>query len=152
MSWLYCNYQSVLLQKKKKKRFYLFIFREGKGERKRRKTSMCGCPSHIPSWGPGLQPRYVPQTGSQLAPLWFASTQSTEPHQVGPNMCSLIPSPFHLFPQSHCHQTILCIYDSISGLLVCLVCLFLASVVDRYVFIAILLFIILILFLLKKSL
>ena len=36
------------------KRFYLFIFREGKGERKRgRETSMCGCPLRVPYWGPG---------------------------------------------------------------------------------------------------
>ena len=38
-----------------------FIFREGKGERKRgRETSMCGCLSHAPYWGPSLQPRHVP--------------------------------------------------------------------------------------------
>ena len=41
---------------------YLFIFqREGKGGRKRgRETSMCGCFSYVPYWGPGLQPRHVP--------------------------------------------------------------------------------------------
>ena len=40
---------------------FLFIFREGKGGRKRgRETSMCGCLSHAPYWGPGLQPRHVP--------------------------------------------------------------------------------------------
>ena len=33
------------------KRFYLFIFREEKGGRKRgRETSMCGCLSHAPYW------------------------------------------------------------------------------------------------------
>ena len=42
------------------KRFYLF-FREWKGERTRgRETSMCGCLSHAPYWGPGPQPRHVP--------------------------------------------------------------------------------------------
>ena len=35
-------------------RFDLFIFREGKGGRKRgRETSMCGCLLHAPYWGPG---------------------------------------------------------------------------------------------------
>ena len=43
------------------KRFYLFIFREGKGRRKRgRETSLCGCRQSAPHWGPGLQPRHVP--------------------------------------------------------------------------------------------
>ena len=39
----------------------LFIFREGKGGRKRgRETSLCGFLLHTPYWGPGLQPRHVP--------------------------------------------------------------------------------------------
>ena len=61
------------------KRFYLFIFRERKGGRKRgRETSMCGCLSCTPHWGPGSQPKHVPQ----LATLWFtAGSQSTELHQ-----------------------------------------------------------------------
>ena len=45
------------------KRFiYLLTFRtEGKGGRKRRReTSMCGCLSRAPNWGPGSQPRHVP--------------------------------------------------------------------------------------------
>ena len=49
-------------------RSYLFIFREGKGRRKRgRETSMCGCLSHAPYWGSGLQPSHVPETGSQTS-------------------------------------------------------------------------------------
>ena len=53
------------------KRFFhkklLFIFREGKGGRKRGgETSMCGCLSCAPSWGPGLQPRHVP-TGNRIS-------------------------------------------------------------------------------------
>ena len=44
-----------------KKRFYLFIFREGKGGRKRgREIAMCGCVLCAPYWGSGLQPRHVP--------------------------------------------------------------------------------------------
>ena len=43
------------------KRFYLFIFREGKGGRKReRETSMCGCLLHVLYWGPGPQPTPEP--------------------------------------------------------------------------------------------
>ena len=68
-----------------KKRFYLFIFREGKGGRKRgRETSMCGCLSGGAHWGPGPQPRHVPWLGIELATLWFpACVQLTEVHQPG---------------------------------------------------------------------
>ena len=60
--------------------FILFIFkvlfiyfqREGKGRRKRgRETSMCGCVSHAPSWGPGMQPRHVPRLGIEPVTPWF---------------------------------------------------------------------------------
>ena len=45
---------------------FIYFFRERKGGRKRgREASMCGCLSHTPHWGPGLQPRYVPWTGNQ---------------------------------------------------------------------------------------
>ena len=38
----------------------LFVFREGKGGKKRgREISVCGCLSRGPHWGPGLQPRHV---------------------------------------------------------------------------------------------
>ena len=38
-----------------------FIFREGKGGRKReRESSMCGCLLSTPYQGPALQPRHVP--------------------------------------------------------------------------------------------
>ena len=43
------------------KKIYLFIFREGKGGRKRgRETSMHSCLLRAPYWGPGPQPRHVP--------------------------------------------------------------------------------------------
>ena len=52
----------------------------------------------------------------------------------------LIPSPLHPFPHttlpSGNHQNVLHIHDSVSVLLVYLVC-FLDSIVDKYVFIAI---------------
>ena len=58
-------------------RFYLFIFREGKGGWKReRETSMCGCLPHTPYWGPGPQPRHVPWLGIELETLWLAGQHS----------------------------------------------------------------------------
>ena len=67
----------------------------------------------------------------------------------------LIPSSLHPFSHipfpSGNHQNPLHIHDSVPVLLVCLVC-FLHSIVDRHIFFAILLFIILILFFLNKSL
>ena len=61
------------------------------------------------------------------------------------------PIPHNLLTSGNCQNT-LHIHDSVSVLLVCLVC-FLDSIVDRYVFIAILLFIVLIFyFCLSKSL
>ena len=45
---------------------------------------MCGCLFHVPNWGPGPQPRHVPQLGVELAPFGSqASAQPTEPHQPG---------------------------------------------------------------------
>ena len=67
----------------------------------------------------------------------------------------LIPSPLDPFPHTSLPsanlQNALCIQDSISVLLVCLVC-FLDLIVDRYVFIDILLFIVFTFFFLNKSL
>ena len=51
------------------KRFYLFIFR---GRNRGRETSMCGCLSCAPHWGPGPQPRHVPWLGIEPVTLWFA--------------------------------------------------------------------------------
>ena len=51
------------------KRFYLLIFREGKGGRE---TSMCGCLSSTPYWGPGPKPRHVPWLGIEPVTLCFA--------------------------------------------------------------------------------
>ena len=65
-----------------KNRFYLLLERrEGK---RGREASMCGCLSHGPRWGPGLQPRHVLWLGIELATLWFTvRAQSTELHQPG---------------------------------------------------------------------
>ena len=51
----------------------LFIFR---GDVKERETSMCGCLSHAPYWGPGLQPRHVPWLGIEQVTLWFSGWHS----------------------------------------------------------------------------
>ena len=58
-------------------KYYLFVFRERKGGKKRGKeTSMCCCLSHASHWGPGLQPRHVPWLGIELATLWFTGRHS----------------------------------------------------------------------------
>ena len=62
---------------------YLFLERgEGK-EKGRTETSMYSCLSCTPNWWCGLQPRLVLWLGIEPMTLWFASTQSTEPHQPG---------------------------------------------------------------------
>ena len=46
-----------------KQLFYLFIYlflERGEGRETERETSMCGCLSCAPYWGPGPQPRHVP--------------------------------------------------------------------------------------------
>ena len=65
--------------------FYLFIFTEGKGGRKRgRETSMCGCLSHVPHRGPSQQPSMCAEWESNQQLFGSqASTQSTDPHQPG---------------------------------------------------------------------
>ena len=54
-----------------------FIFREGKGGRKRgTEISMCSCLSCGPHWGPGPQPRHMPWLGIEPVTLWFAGWHS----------------------------------------------------------------------------
>ena len=79
-----CVFTSLLI-----KRFYLFIFREGKGGRKRvRETSMCGCLSSYSTGVLACNPGMCPDWESNWWPFGSqASAQSTEPHQPGP--CSL---------------------------------------------------------------
>ena len=54
----------------------LFTEREREGERGR-ETSMCGCLSHTPHWGPGPHPRQVPWPGNEPATLWFEGRRSS---------------------------------------------------------------------------
>ena len=45
---------------------------------------MCGCFSHTPYWGPGPQPRHVPDWKSNQRPFGLqGGAQSTAPHQPG---------------------------------------------------------------------
>ena len=82
--------------------------------------------------------------------LYFASLYS-----VTTNLYFLIPHPFWSVPQyfpSGNHQNVLCIYDSVTVLLLCLFCS-LDSIVDRHISVAILLFICFIFFIfLRKAL
>ena len=119
---------------------FIYFYREGKGRRKRgRETSMCGCLSHAPYWGPGLQPRHVPWLGIELETLWFTGRHPIHwatparaiilltvflmlyflypcDYSVTTNLYFLIPSPFSASPPtsrpSGNHQSVLCIYES----------------------------------------
>ena len=70
---------------------YLFF------ERKRgRETSMCGCLSCTPNWGPGPQSRHMPYWESNWQPFGSqANAQSTDPHQPG------LSCPFCLMDSHH---------------------------------------------------
>ena len=67
--------------------FYLFIFREEKGGRKRRREkSMCGLPFACPLLGAWPATQACALTGNWTCAWlfgWQASSQSTEPHQPG---------------------------------------------------------------------
>ena len=53
-----------------KKILFIYLFLErGEGREKERETSMCGCFSHAPYWGPGPQPRDVPLLGIEPVTL-----------------------------------------------------------------------------------
>ena len=69
----------------------LFIFREGKGGRKGgRETSVCGCLSCTPHWGPPCNPGTCCDWELNQQPFGSqAGAQSTEPHQPGPNLYTL---------------------------------------------------------------
>ena len=64
---------------------FLFLLRKDKGGRKKgRETSMCGCLSSAPYWGPDCNPGMFPDWESNQPPFGsLASSQSTDPHQPG---------------------------------------------------------------------
>ena len=55
--------------------FSLFL-EKGDVREKRREIALCGCLSHAPTWGPGLQPRHVSWVGLELVTPWFAGWHS----------------------------------------------------------------------------
>ena len=67
------------------KKSYLFIFREGKGGRKRgRETSMCGYLLSTPYGNLAHNPGMCPDWESNQQPFGLqAGAQSAEPHQPG---------------------------------------------------------------------
>ena len=118
---------------------FIYLFLAGKGGRKRgRETSVCGCLSRAPSWGPDPQPRHVPWLGIELATFGLqASTPSTEPHQPGPHSISyslLINASFKWFtkqiPQHRGSLSMgLFIWNQVSWLWYrCHICLFIQDV------------------------
>ena len=54
---------------------YLFLDR-GEGRKREKETSMCGCLSCAPYWGPGPQPRHLPWLGIEPATHWFTGWHS----------------------------------------------------------------------------
>ena len=56
---------------------------------------MCGCLSHAPYWGPGLQPTHVPWLGIKPATLWFSGQHSI--HWATPARASLSIFKSHCF-------------------------------------------------------
>ena len=118
-------------------------------------------PTHLAPHTPSLSQFFPPlfMSMGHVYVIWLLHflycTLHPHDYSVTTYLYFLIPSPLYPFPHSPLpsgnHQNILCIHDSISFILVCLVC-FLDSIVDRFVFFAILLFIILIFFFLYKSL
>ena len=76
--WTLCPYVIwICVFKFFEKIFCLFLYR-GEGREKGRETSVCGCLSHAPYWGPGLQPMLVPWLGIERVTLWFAGLHSVQ--------------------------------------------------------------------------
>ena len=91
----------------KKKRFYLYIFRESgrEGEKKGgkhqwRRDTWISCFSYIPDWGPGPQSRHVPWLG--IEPMTFQFTRQCSTHWATSarhvicdteHLCPLFPLP-----------------------------------------------------------
>ena len=92
---------------------YLFIFRErvSEGERKGEKHQCVVASCMPPNWGPGLQPRHVPQLGIEQVTLCFTVQRSihwaiptrapililTSPYLFCTNPLCLFPVPFPSF-------------------------------------------------------
>ena len=58
------------------KNLFIYFLERGEGREKARTTSVPGCLSYAPYWGPGPQPRHVPWLGIEPATLCFAGRHS----------------------------------------------------------------------------
>ena len=67
----FCYFVFLKARFLKKDFIYLFLGREEGRKKRGRETSMCGCLSPAPHWGPGPQPRPVPWLGIEPVTLWF---------------------------------------------------------------------------------
>ena len=79
----------------------LFLYREGEGGRTRgRETSMCGCLSHPPYWGP-VQQLMCPRLGIEPVTFWFAGRHSI--HRATPARQKLthFKIDYHVYPHSN---------------------------------------------------
>ena len=54
------------------------------GRKRGKETSMCGCLSCPPYWGPGLQPRHVPWLEIEPMILWFTKDPWSSVHWATP--------------------------------------------------------------------
>ena len=71
---------------------FIYSLERGEGKEKRgRETSVCGCLSHAPYWGPGAEARHVPWELNWRPFGLQAGAQSTEPHQPGPQDFLVLP-------------------------------------------------------------
>ena len=93
-------------------RFYLFILRVGKGERKRRREiSICGCLTHplLGTW-PETQACSLDWELNQWPFDLQAGVQSTEPHQPGPYIYiytyTYIHTYIYIYTHTHTHTHI----------------------------------------------
>ena len=75
---------------------YLFLER-GEGREKERKTSMCGCISWTPYWGPGPQPRHVSWLGIEPVTFLFTGQHSIHRATLARAMCSFFQLSFLVF-------------------------------------------------------
>ena len=90
--------------------FLKLLKRNRKRRRKRRReTSMCGCLSVAPHWGPGLQPRHVPWLGIEPTTLYFAArAQSTQLYQPGQNFIFTLNKSYQHYTYYYGSYCLLC--------------------------------------------
>ena len=71
------------------KRFiYLFLERREVAGEREWETSMWGCLSCAPNWGPGPKPRHVPWLGIELVTVWYVGQHSI--HWASPAQAMIV--------------------------------------------------------------